>query len=220
MPHAAALGAALHGMTPIEGDDIEVAMNEVEARRLGPFDDHAPRAGVAHDRRARDDVRAGEHAVEKLDLEPEPLVAQGDRERLRPGCLAVGVHGGQPLEGVLAGADLMAVVAQVAPERPLGVAHHQKRAAHVARPLEGELLRQHVERVGALADVRGLPAHAAAVGVGEQIAHVAFAARPVVQVEQVSVLVDPHLVRRSIRVQREGPRAAVVDYRHLVLGFG
>ena len=197
-------------MAPVEGDDVKVAGDEIEAGGLGLLHGDAARAVVADHRRARDDVDLGQHAVEQLDLEAQARVGEGDREGLGAVGLVLGVGGGKARQAVLAGTDLVADVAQVAAEGAVGAADHEQRAPHVARALEGVLLGQDVERVGAVGHVVRAAAHAAAVGIGDEVGQVALGAGAVVEVEEVAVLVHLHLVGGCCGVDGEGARGGVV----------
>ena len=194
--HVLTAGLALHAVLAVEGDDVEAAVDEVQAGALQLLDGDAALAAVLYDGGAADDVDGGQHAVQQLDLEAQPLVGKRDGQRLGVVCVRIGVGGGQAGERVLAAAHLVARVAQVAAEGALGVADDQQRAAQVAVALERELLGQDVERIGAALDVMGRRAAAAAVGERGQIGHLALAARTVVQVREVPDFVDLHLVGR------------------------
>ncbi len=156
----------------------------------------------------------GKHAEQQLDLDAAARIGERDGERLRTVGLGVGVGGGQARQVVLTLADLVAHVAQIAAEGAVAVAHDEHGAAQVAVALEGELLRQDVERVGARLGLVGARAASAAVRIGEQVPHIALGAGTVIQMQQVAEPVRLHLVGRVPRVQREGTGRLVDENGH------
>ena len=66
-------------------------------------------------------------------------------------------------------------------------------------PAIRELLRQDVERIGAVRNIVRAAAHAAAVAVREEVGQIPLRACAIVEMEQVAVLVNLHLIGGVIR---------------------
>ena len=88
----------------------------------------------------------------------------------------------------------MAAIAQLTAEGAVRVAHDEQRAAEVSAALGGKLLRQRVERIRPVVAGGAGIAGEAAVGIAQQIVHMALAARPVVEVQEISERVGLQLI--------------------------
>ena len=201
-------------MAPVEGHEVVLTRQEVEAGRLRLLDGEVPVAFVAHDGRAGDHVNLGEDAVEQGHLETEPLVAERHREGLRMVGLVRRVDGGQAGKAVLPVRHLVAHVAKVAPEGPPRVTDGERGTPEVPDPLDGVLEREGVEAVGTV--VTGCVGRRgeSTVGMREQVVHAARRPSPVVEVEKEPIPVDLHLVGGTPGRQGDGARAVIEDDGH------
>ena len=166
----------------MEGDKVEVAMHEVETGGLEFFHGHGPLSTVLEDDAPRDDIEVRQDAIEERYVEPEPFGAQNDGERLRVLIFPLRIHGGEPVEAIFSRQDLMRVVFQFAPVRTGRIPQHQERTAEIAGALCRKFLRHKIE----------------------QIVHGTVSFSPIIQMQQISEVVDFHLVRRVVGMDREG----------------
>ena len=190
-------------------------MHEVETGALDLLHHDARLPRVAHDCRTTDHVQMGQHAIEQLDLETQTLIAQGDRKGFGI-VIRTSVDGRKTFQLILARMDLVAHIAQIAPKGSLGITHHQKGTAHVARPLHRELLRKEVERVATVCSLLVGRGGGAPVEARGHIVHDAFGAAAVVEVQQAANVVDLHLVGGVIGVDGERFAVLVKGDRHEV----
>ena len=194
--HGNALRLALHGVAAVEVQQLPVPEGQIQAAGGRLLQPQGGGAGVFDPQGPGDEVPALVHAVEKLRLQPQGLVSQGDGEGLR---LPVRIEGrGETAEGVLAPPDLVAHIAQLRPMAALRRPGREGREAEIAAVGAAELLGQGVQHV-LLEMQRGEVSLRPAAVVGMQ------------QMPQGAYL---HLIAALPGVQGQRPDSLIIDDTH------
>ena len=202
--HRAAAELPLQGMAAVESETIKVPRHKVQAGGAELLHGDGPAPLVRNDGAAGEDIQPGQHTVEQRHPHAAAFIFKLNAQGLTLVLLRLGIDRGQAGKGVLPALDAVAPIAQVAAPGAALVPQAQKRGAIVAAALDGKLLGQHVQGIGPIqARVIGV-AGKAPVGILEQIVHAALAAPSVVQVQQIAVAVQLHLIRAVVGMERKG----------------
>ena len=201
--HRLALEIPLGAVAAVEGDPVKIIVLPVDAAAGGLFQHHRGLAPVGDLHRPGDDVQGRQHPVQQLCLHPGIRVPQADEQGL--GFLFAGVDGGQPLQGVFAGAYLVPLVSQVGRPAAVGVADPQGGDPVVPGAETAVFLGQQVGGIIPVGTVCFIGvSREAAADVADQLGEIAvIGSGPVVSMQQNAGVLHLHLVGGAEGVEGE-----------------
>ncbi len=211
------LHVPLHRVPSVEVDQVKASVQEVEACRLEFFHGQNLVPFVCHDCASRYYVEVREHAVDQHDLKAGPVVLKRYVERLRVILVRLRVNSRKAAKSVLPLLYLKSRVPEVDTERAALVPYAEARAPEVARSLHRKLLRQIVKRIRPVATrVIRVPGKSP-VREEQDVIHLPRRPPAIIQMDEIAILVHPHLIRRVISVDREDPLRRIMRDCHAIL---
>ena len=181
---------------------VPPAVGQVQTGRGRFAQPQRPRPGVDQPRGAGDDVGVGIHGVQQFQFQPGDGVAQAYSQRFGRAVLVMG--GGQALQRVFAGPDLVADVGKVRAARAGRIGDRKAAQAEIPHVAAGILLRQDIGRGAPRAAVVVVVGRKADVGRRVERGQVPGAdAAPVIQVQQMAAAVHLHGVGGGAGLQPE-----------------
>ncbi len=205
-----ALGGALAQVMAIEGDEVEVGAGKIQAEGGAPAERDRLLPQIFDPHRAGDEIELLKDAVAEGDRDMGGGILELDEEGL--GLPLPGKKGGQAIERVLAPLQLIAAVAQIAGVAAVWQRQLDRGQAEIPHPAGGILLRQHVEREGAVGPGLVGVGGKAAVGAPDQGREVLIRdAGAVVGVQQHPAGAHLHLIGGAAGVDGKQPGLLVVS---------
>ena len=199
MSYGQPLEIPLHSVTAVKGNKIIFSSHNIQTCRSQFFYSDLSASGIYDPKASGDDIEFRKHPVKEHCLHSRGPVCKEYFQRL--GLMTFGINCRKPFQGVFALFDGMAFVSEIAGKGTVCIPDNACRRPVIPGPQGRELLGKGIHRVGFVsARLVGIAGKSAVI-IGQQVIHAAFGAFSIVQVEQKSVPVHLHLIRRVFCVQ-------------------
>ena len=193
---------ALHDMSAVKCDHIQIGADKVQAQRSAPAQANHSIPPVDDPDGPSDQIILLQHAIEQFDLYLRGGVGQRHDEGI-PFFLRA-VEGGQTFQRILASAYLAVHIPQICGPAPIGELQCDRRQAEISHTTGGVFLWERVQGKGPIASrligVGGKPPVLAAKKIGQVAAR---NTRTVVAVQQHVIVPDFHLIGGIFGVQSD-----------------